>query len=66
MNMIYKQATEVVVWRGLTYNNSDLAIRSIYKLYKHHDSTAWIMERFSKQDMKQDLESVANLFDHGY
>jgi hypothetical protein len=61
MKMVYEQATEVVVWLGLTSKDSDLAIQLVHELYQHRESTEWIMERFSKPDMKQKLESLADL-----
>ncbi|PMD56055.1 HET-domain-containing protein, partial [Hyaloscypha bicolor E] len=66
MKMVYEQATEVVVWLGLTNEESDLAIQLIYELYNHRESTEWITERFSKPDMKQKLESLADLFRRDY
>jgi hypothetical protein len=66
MKMVYEQATEVVVWLGLTYKGSDLAIQLVHELYSHRESTEWITERFSKPDMKQKLESLANLFVRDY
>ncbi|KAH8750972.1 heterokaryon incompatibility protein-domain-containing protein [Hyaloscypha sp. PMI_1271] len=66
MKMIYEQATEVVVWLGLTYEESDLAIQLVQELYQHRESTEWIMERFSKPDMKQKLQSIAKLFSRDY
>jgi hypothetical protein len=66
MKMVYEQATEVVVWLGLTYKDSDLAIQLVHELYNHRESTEWITERFSKPDMKQKLESLADLFGRDY
>jgi hypothetical protein len=66
MKMVYEQATEVVVWLGLTYKGSDLAIQLAQELYQHRESTKWITERFSKPDMKQKLESLADLFVREY
>jgi hypothetical protein len=66
MKMVYEQATEVVVWLGLTYKDSDLAIQLAQELYQHRESTEWITKRFSKPDMKQKLESLAELFARKY
>jgi hypothetical protein len=66
MTMIYEQATEAVVWLGLAFEDSDLAIQLVHELYQHHESTEWITERFSNPDMKQKLESLADLFERNY
>ena len=66
MKMVYEQATEVVVWLGLTYNESDLAIQLVHELYNHRESTEWITERFSKPNMKQKLESLVDLLTRDY
>jgi hypothetical protein len=66
MKMVYEQATEVVVWLGLTYKGSDLAIQLVHELYNHRESTEWITERFSRPDMEQKLESLADLLGYSY
>jgi hypothetical protein len=66
MKMVYEQATEVVVWLGLTYDESNLAIQLVHELYNHRESTEWITERFSKPDIEQKLESLADLFNRNY
>jgi hypothetical protein len=55
MTMIYEQATEVVVWLGPGYDDSDLAFQFMQELYEHCTSAEWIAERFSKPDVRQML-----------
>jgi hypothetical protein len=61
MTMIYEQATEVVVWLGPSYDDSDLAFQFVQELYEHRTSAEWIAERFSKPDMRQMLWRLAGL-----
>jgi hypothetical protein len=66
MKMIYEQATEVVVWLGESYDNSDLAFQLVEELYDHRESTIWITERFSKADIGGILLSLGMLLDRDY
>ncbi|KAE9377436.1 HET-domain-containing protein [Stipitochalara longipes BDJ] len=66
MKMIYEQATEVVVWLGESYNDSDLALQLVQELYEHRESTKWIVDRFAKPDIVKALEGLNDLFNRDY
>jgi hypothetical protein len=61
MTLIYERATEVVVWLGPSYDDSDLAFQFMQELYEHRTYVEWIAERFSKSDMRQMLWCLAGL-----
>ena len=66
MKRIYEQATEVVVWLGPSYQDSDLAIKFAKELYDHRESVSWITQRFSMPDIKLGLQALGNLLTRNY
>jgi hypothetical protein len=66
MKMIYEQAREVVVWLGESYDNSDLALQFVEELCDHRKSTIWIIEHFSKPDIKESVLSLLGLLQRDY
>jgi hypothetical protein len=66
MKRIYEQATEVVVWLGPSYRDSDLAIDFAKELYDHRESVRWITQRFSMPDVKLALQALGNLLARKY
>jgi hypothetical protein len=66
MKRIYKQATEVVVWLGPSYDDSDLAIKFAKELYDHRKSVIWVTQRFSMPDIKLALQALGKLLGREY
>ena len=66
MKRIYEQATEVIVWLGPSYEDSDLAIKLTKELYDHRESVRWITQRFSMPSTKLALQALGNLFRREY
>jgi hypothetical protein len=66
MKRIYEQTTEVVVWLGPSYRDSDLAIEFAKELYDHRESVRWITQRFSMPDVKLALQALGNLLAREY
>lgn len=66
MKRIYEQATEVVVWLGPSYEDSDLAIKLVKELYDHRKSVSWVTQRFSMPDIKLALQALVHLLDRDY
>lgn len=66
MKTIYEKATEVIVWLGPSYQDSDLAIQLVRELYQHRNSTRWITKRFSKPDIREKLLSLWNVLSRDY
>jgi hypothetical protein len=66
MKRIYEQATEVVVWLGPSYEDSDLAIKLAKELYDHRESVRWVTQRFSMPSTKLALQALGNLFHREY
>ena len=60
MKRIYEQATEVVVWLGPSYEDSDLAIKLAKELYDHRESVRWVTQRFS---MPRHQASIASAWE---
>jgi Heterokaryon incompatibility protein (HET) len=66
MKRIYEQATEVVVWLGPSYDDSDLAIKFAKELYDYRESVGWVTQRFSMPDIKLALQALGYLLGREY
>ncbi len=66
MKRIYEQATEVVVWLGTSYDDSDLAIKLVKELYDYRESVRRVTQRFSIPGIRSALQALRRLFDREY
>jgi hypothetical protein len=66
MKRIYEQATEVVVWLGISYDDSDLAIKLTKELYDYRKSVSWVTQRFSMLDIRSALRALSRLLGREY
>ncbi|KAL2073871.1 hypothetical protein VTL71DRAFT_11197 [Oculimacula yallundae] len=66
MRNIYENAEEVVAWLGPSYDDSDMALQFVWKIYQHEHDIEWIARIFNDPKTKTSVLALSGLLNRKY